>query len=55
MNEVSWIILGILILLAFLAVRYIVKTKKSGKCVGCSGCAKGKCCCGQDMESEDKS
>ncbi|MBQ0097957.1 MAG: FeoB-associated Cys-rich membrane protein [Oscillospiraceae bacterium] len=36
MNIFDYIIILVLAVLVFFAVRYIVKRKKDGKCVGCS-------------------
>ena len=37
------IIGGILLILALLAIRNIIKTRKSGGCSGCSGGCSGSC------------
>ncbi|WP_367399584.1 FeoB-associated Cys-rich membrane protein, partial [Anaerotruncus massiliensis (ex Togo et al. 2019)] len=49
---VTWVILGVILLAAFCAVRYAVRKAKNGECVGCSGC-KGRsgCHCGHTAPS----
>lgn len=43
-NAATIVISAVLIVLLALAVRYIVKKRKSGGCAGCDGCsAKGGC------------
>lgn len=60
-NMADFLILGILLLLVGLAVRYIIKAKKNGtKCIGCPssgqcgtshGCScGGSCGCGHNIE-----
>lgn len=44
------IVVAILVLVLGLAIRYIIKAKKSGaKCIGCSA---GSCSCSQDTSAE---
>lgn len=42
MNPIDFIVLGILAVLVFLAIRYSVKHKGNG-CSGCSGCSVQNC------------
>ena len=35
MNSFDWIILCVIIFMAFFALRHIIKAKKSGRCIGC--------------------
>lgn len=55
MNTVDIIIICIIAVLVILAVSYMVKRKKSGKCVGCSGdCSKCSGGCINTDNSKDK-
>lgn len=44
MNGSTIIVLVILAVILFFAIRAIVRTKKKGGCVGCSGCSTGEGC-----------
>lgn len=49
------VVIAIVAVIVVLALRYIIKTKKSGaKCIGCpsGGCCDQKSCCG--CQTEDK-
>lgn len=35
---VTWVILSVILLAAFCALRYAVRKAKNGECVGCSTC-----------------
>jgi len=48
----DYIIGGILVALAILALRSVFKKTSSGGCAGCSGC--GPSCHGQDQETASK-
>lgn len=42
MNAGSWLVLAVVALMVALAIRSIVRDRKSGKsCAGCSGCSGG--------------
>ncbi len=41
---IDYILIGIVCLVLFFAIKKIVKNKKSGGCGGCSGCNKADCC-----------
>lgn len=44
MNAGSWLVLAVVMLIAALAIRSIIKNKKRGKsrnCGGCTGCSGG--------------
>ena len=52
----DYIIGGILVALAILAMRSVFKKTSSGGCAGCSGCnGCGPSCHGQDQETASKS
>lgn len=44
MTAADYAIIGIIALCVFGAVKYIIRQKKSGKCIGCSQCTACKDC-----------
>jgi ferredoxin len=51
MNLFDYILVAVVAVCVYLAVRYIIKRKKSGKCVGCGECDK---CGGSGICPKDK-
>lgn len=51
-NYGNCLVIGILVCLCFSAIRYIVKTKKAGKCVGCSEGSCSSCSGGRNIVAE---
>ena len=39
MSWFDWLLIGILGILFFLALRHIIRQAKKGRCCGCSGCS----------------
>ena len=55
MNTKDIIILVVFAVILIAAIRYIYKSKKSGKrCVGCPDSGTGKCCCGVSKTEQQK-
>lgn len=52
MSLSDWLIVGAVILLLIAAIGYIIKQKKKGKCIGCSGDCQN--CCSGMCESKKK-
>ena len=52
MHFIDFIILGIVLVLAFFAVRYCIRHKNS--CGGCAGCAKKNCCRRKEDQEDSK-
>ncbi len=41
---IDYIIVGVVCVVLFFAIRKIIKNKKKGSCCGCSGCEKADSC-----------
>ena len=55
MNTKDIIILVVFAVILIAAIRYIYKSKKSGKrCVGCPDSSTGTCCCGVSKTEQHK-
>lgn len=51
-NFGNCLVIGILGILCFLAIRFIYKTKKEGKCIGCSEGSCSSCANGRNIIAE---
>ena len=51
-NFGNCLVIGILAVLCFLAIHYIYKTKKEGKCIGCSESTCSNCMNGRNIVAE---
>lgn len=54
MSPADIIVIVLVIVAVFFALRAMVKAKKKGSCVGCSGCSDGGCCSHCEPVKRDK-